>query len=156
MLDQQHEPKGHGKCCKYSKKLQYLTDTSILTMICKHIYQLTRNRSNDNPFLAYNRPFNCQHFQPATASRVCERDRSALEKVNAPEGKWEIVTIFLRGSKTNIWFFLHIVFPEQLLNYRNCHFWCRFMQSKTFPVPDVNLAVVISESHLTSFPRTDV
>ena len=79
MLDRQHEPKGHGKCCKYLKKLQCLTDPSILTMICKRfIYVLTRNWSNDNPFLVYNRPFQLSTF-PATASRVCERDPSAPE-----------------------------------------------------------------------------
>ena len=51
------------------QKLQCLTDTSILTMICKRfVYLLTRNRSNDNPFLAYNRPFQLSTF-PATASQ---------------------------------------------------------------------------------------
>ena len=40
------------------QKLQCLTDTSILIVICPcFIYVLTRNRSNDNPFLAYTRPF---------------------------------------------------------------------------------------------------
>ena len=74
--NRQHEPKGHGTCCKYSK-WQCLTDTSILTMICtRYIYVLTRNRNNDNPFLAYNRPFQLSTFQ-ATASCVCERDPSA-------------------------------------------------------------------------------
>ena len=37
------------------QKLQCLTDPSILIMICKRfIYVLTRNWSNDNPFLVYN------------------------------------------------------------------------------------------------------
>ena len=61
------------------QKLECLTDPSILTMICKRfIYVLTRNWSNDNPFLVYNRPLQLSTF-PATASRVCERDPSALE-----------------------------------------------------------------------------
>ena len=76
---------------------------------CKRfIYVLTRNYSNDNPFLVYNRSLQLSTF-PATASRVCECDPSALEggctrrKVgNCNDLSW--------GSKTIIWFFLRIVF----------------------------------------------
>ena len=61
------------------QKLQCLTDPSILTMICKRfIYVLTRNWSNDNPFLVYNRPLQLSTF-PATTSRVCEHDPVAPE-----------------------------------------------------------------------------
>ena len=54
------------------KKLQCLTDTSILSMICKRFIDLlNRNRSNDNPFLAYNQPLQLSTFQrplPVSAS----------------------------------------------------------------------------------------
>ena len=73
------------------QKLQCLTDTSILAMICtRFIYVLTRNLNNHNPFLAYNRPFQLSTL-PATAFRVCERGPSALE--------------------TNIWIFLALYSP---------------------------------------------
>ena len=95
------------------KKLQCLTDPSILTMICKRfIYVLTRNRSNDNQVLVYNRPFQLSTF-PATASRVCERDPSAPvhSKVGAPEGKLEIATICNGDPKLTFDFFAHCILP---------------------------------------------
>ena len=59
------------------QNLQCWTDTAIRTMICtRFIFLLTGNRSNHNPFLACNRPFQPPTF-PATASHVCERDSSA-------------------------------------------------------------------------------
>ena len=111
MLDRQHKPKRHGKCCKYSENYNVKTDTSILTMICKRfIYLLTRNRSNDNPFLASNRPFQPSTF-PATASRVCERDPSALEKVGATEGMLEIVATFTGDPKHTLDIYAHCILP---------------------------------------------
>ena len=93
------------------QKLQYLTDTSTLTMICKRfIYVLTRNWSNDDPFLAYNQPFQLSTF-PATASRVCERDPSALEGgyTRRKYGNCNDLLGGGGGSKTNIWFFAHCI-----------------------------------------------
>ena len=152
MLDQQHEPRAR-QMLQMFQKLQCLNDTSILTKICKRlVYPLTRNRSNGNLFLAYNRPFQLLTFQ-ATASRVCERDPSAHEKEGAPEGQLEIVTIFGIQNK-------HLIFCALYSPY-SCYY-IRIvisgvvLQSKTFPVPYVDHAVVTSESHLTSFPRARV
>ena len=73
------QAEGTRQMLQIFQKLQCLTDASILAMICtRFIYVLTSNRSNDNPFLAYNRPFQLSTF-PATASRVCKRHPSALE-----------------------------------------------------------------------------
>ena len=44
----------------------------------KFVTNKVKNRSNDNPFLVCNRPFQLSTF-PATASRVCERDPGAQE-----------------------------------------------------------------------------
>ena len=46
---------------------------------------------------------------PVTASRVCERDPSALENVGAPEGKLEIVAICKGGPKPIFDFFAHCI-----------------------------------------------
>ena len=111
------------------QKLHCLTDKSILTMICKRfMYLLTRNRSNDNPFLAYNWPFQLSTF-PATASCVCKRDPSALEKVSAPEGKWEIVMIFKGDPKQTFDFFAHCILPA-LVNILDVSFLVLFYAVK--------------------------
>ena len=134
------------------QKLQCLANTSILTMIyTRSICVRTRNRSNGNPFLVCNRPFQLSTF-PATASRVCEHESSAAEDGCARRK----VGSFVRVIQNKHLIFLRTIFPLQLSIYQNCRFWCRFIQGKTFPVPDVNHAVVISESHLISFPRTSV
>ena len=90
-LNRQHKP-------KIFQNLQCLTDASILITICKRpIYALTRDRSSDHPFLAYNRPFNCEHFQrplPVSASETLVQS-----KVGAPKGKFEIATICMRDPK---------------------------------------------------------
>ena len=92
------------------QKLQCLTDPSILTMSCKRfIYVLTGNWSNDNPFLVYNRPFQLSKF-PATASRVCERDPSALEG-GCTRRKLEIATICNGDPKQTFDFFAHCILP---------------------------------------------
>ena len=57
-------------------KLQFLNDTSILTMICARIIRVLA--SKDNLFLACIWPFQLSTF-PVTASRVCECDPNALE-----------------------------------------------------------------------------
>ena len=57
-------------------------DTSMPTMIfARFVCVLARNRSNDNPFLAYTWAFQLLKF-PATASRACELDPST------PDCRW--------------------------------------------------------------------
>ena len=96
----------------------------------------------------YNRPFQLSTF-PATASRVCERDPSA------PEGKLGIATICNGDPKQTFDFFAHCILPI-IIDILELSFLVFFYTVKTFPLPDVNHVVVISESHLTSFPRTGV
>ena len=92
------------------QKLQCLTDPSILTMIYKRfIYVLTRNWSNDNPFLVYNRPFQLSTF-PATAS-VSASVTPAHSEVGAPEGKLEIAAICNGAPKQTFDFFAHCILP---------------------------------------------
>ena len=79
-------------------------------MICKRfIYVLTRNWSNDNPFLVYNRPFQLSTF-PATLP-VSASVTPAHPKVGAPEGKLEIATIGNGDPKQTFDFFAHCILP---------------------------------------------
>ena len=78
MLEWQHEPSGLVKCCTYSIKLQYVTDTSILIMIHTpviFICPLTRHRINDNLFILNNQYTQSTIFT-ATELRLCVRDPS--------------------------------------------------------------------------------
>ena len=140
MLDRQHETKGHGKCCKHSETsvLNWHINTNLHFTCFMNV--LTRNRSNDNPFLACNRSF--QHFQwPLSVSGSMT---PVHPKASAPKGKFEIVAICM-GEPKQTFDFLHMVFSPELS-----------IQSETFLVPDVNHTVVIFVSHLASFPRTRV
>ena len=109
MLDRQHEPKGHRQMLQIFQKLQCLTDPSILTMICKRfIYVLTRNWSNDNPFLCIIGPFNCQHSQrplPVSASVTPAHPRRWVH----PKESWKLQQ-FVMGIQNKHLIFLRIVF----------------------------------------------
>ena len=89
-------------------------------------------------------------YKPVSASVT-----PAHSKVGAPEGKLEIATICNGDSKQTFDFFAHCILPT-IVNILELSFLVSFYKVKTFPLPDVNHVVVISESHLTSFPRTGV
>ena len=120
--------KGTANIAIIPKTTMFNWHINILTMICKRfIYLLTKSRSNDN--LAYNRSFRLSTF-PATASCVCECDPSALEKVSASEGKWEIVTIFKWGPKQTFDFFAHCILPT-IVNISELSFLVSFYAVKS-------------------------
>ena len=116
MLDREHEPKD-TQMLQIFQKLQCLTDTSILTMICKRfIYVLTIIKLMTILFLCIIGPFNCQHLQrplPMSASVT-----PVHSDVSAPEGKLEIATIYKVDPKQTF-DFLRIVFSLRLLIYQN-------------------------------------
>ena len=136
------------------QKLQCLTDPSILTMICKRfIYVLTRNWSNDDPFLVYNRPFQLSTF-PATASRVCERDPSA-PKGGCTEGKLEIATICNGDPKQTFDFFAHCILPTIIVTLE-LSFLVFFYTVKNVSFTKCQPRGGHFRIPLTSFPRTGV
>ena len=102
MLEQQHEPKGHG----IFFKLQCLSDMSISPMICKCIIcAISRNLSH-NRYFRYNR----QHSQ------------RPLPMSTQKQGQLEIATI-CRETEKRISFRLHISSSVQALKYYNRDVW---------------------------------
>ena len=100
------------------QKLQCLTDPSILTLICKRfIYVLTRNWSNDNPFLVYDdwsalsivnissERFPCLRAWPQRARRWVH-----------PKESWKLQR-FEMGIQNKYLIFLRIIFSLKFLIY---------------------------------------
>ena len=96
-------------------KLQCLTDISILTLISHASWMYWPGiGSNDNPFLACNRPF--QHFHwllPVSVSMT-----PVHPKASAPKGKLEIVKICMGEPKQTL-DFLRSLLPKIVNTVKN-------------------------------------